>query len=129
MLIHAFSLSASHFVSCTVAHLPQEYRSHNDAQDLLLLQDYVCNLSMARVGLCCGFCGLIFGTARRSQNGTVKVLSFVLLLSCACDRKSGTAGGPIFGTGRPEGQLFFFFRATPIGSRQVVQHAVLHAAE
>ena len=33
------------------------------------------------------FCGLIFGTARRSQNGTVKVLFFVFLLSCACGPK------------------------------------------
>ena len=28
-----------------LACLPQELRSHNDAQDLLLLQDYVCKLS------------------------------------------------------------------------------------
>ena len=28
-----------------LARLPQELQSHNDAQDLLLLQDYVCKLS------------------------------------------------------------------------------------
>ena len=28
-----------------LAHLPQELQSHNDAQDLLLLKDYVCKLS------------------------------------------------------------------------------------
>ena len=32
------------------------------------------------------------------QNGTVKVLSFVLLLSCACGTKMGPPGGSIFGT-------------------------------
>ena len=31
-----------------LACLPQELRSHNDAQDLLLLQDYVCKLSHAQ---------------------------------------------------------------------------------
>ena len=54
-----------------------------------------CNLLfVARVGLCCGFCDFAVSflvPPDGPKNGTVKCFSFVLLLSCACGPKNGTA--------------------------------------
>ena len=68
-----------------LACLPQELRSHNDAQDLLLLQDYVCKLSHAQQTLEATYATLLSGDTFSLVRIRVKFEAVTSFTICPCN--------------------------------------------